>query len=222
MLRAPLAVATRAAIPTPLPRRLRCVRPALAAALLSSLALSGPSPAATPAAPTAAAPSSAVVSVTGSGGGAIASQLRGSARPMMASSSARHLVATTETFRDELKVVGQGTPPRIVVFSADLDPETGEPWCPDCRLALPAIADMVEGRGGTWLEVRVGDKPTWKDPANPLRTDPALRITSIPTLFEVAHDGALGARNGHDVDDARTAEQMRAAVEGFVDGLAAQ
>eukprot|EP00955_Chlamydomonas_euryale_P077564 362968-Chlamydomonas_euryale.AAC.1 len=29
---------------------------------------------------------------------------RGSARPMMASSSARHLVATTETFRDELKV----------------------------------------------------------------------------------------------------------------------
>eukprot|EP00955_Chlamydomonas_euryale_P077565 362968-Chlamydomonas_euryale.AAC.2 len=76
MLRAPLAVATRAAIPTPLPRRLRCVRPALAAALLSSLALSGPSPAATPAAPTAAAPSSAVVSVTGSGGGAIASQLR--------------------------------------------------------------------------------------------------------------------------------------------------
>ncbi|KAG1678286.1 hypothetical protein FOA52_013907 [Chlamydomonas sp. UWO 241] len=93
-------------------------------------------------------------------------------------------------------------------------------WCPDCVRAIPCIQSVVEARGGSWLEVRVGDKPTWKDTAHPFRSDPS--VVTIPTLFHVRADGSLGARCGRDLDTAPSAELAMQVVEKFVEATASE
>lgn len=50
--------------------------------------------------------------------------------------------------------------PHYVVYSSDLDSQTGLPWCPDCVRALPAIGAGVDKTGGSLLEVRVSGHTT--------------------------------------------------------------
>lgn len=45
--------------------------------------------------------------------------------------------------------------PQFVVFTADRDSKTGQPWCPDCARALPGVHRQVAEAGGTVLEVEV-------------------------------------------------------------------
>lgn len=45
-----------------------------------------------------------------------------------------------------------------MVFSSDLDVGTGLPWCPDCVRAVLAIKDAVTAKGGSLLEVQVGQQ----------------------------------------------------------------
>lgn len=45
--------------------------------------------------------------------------------------------------------------PHFVVFTADRDSKTGQPWCPDCARALPGVLRQVTEAGGTLLEVEV-------------------------------------------------------------------
>jgi hypothetical protein len=52
--------------------------------------------------------------------------------------------------------------PRYVVFTADPDPVTGVPWCPDCVLSVPAVRRVLEDRGAALLEVGVGQRSDWK------------------------------------------------------------
>ncbi len=52
--------------------------------------------------------------------------------------------------------------PQYIVFTADPDPATGQPWCPDCARALPAMRKLVKEAGGTLLEVEVGPREAWK------------------------------------------------------------
>ena len=40
------------------------------------------------------------------------------------------------------------------------DPQTGESWCEDCRLATPVIYERTADNGYTIIECDVGDKPT--------------------------------------------------------------
>ena len=49
--------------------------------------------------------------------------------------------------------------PHYVLFTADLDPETGAPWCPDCARCLDAARSRVAAVGGTLLEVQVLQLP---------------------------------------------------------------
>ncbi len=45
--------------------------------------------------------------------------------------------------------------PHYVLFTADPDPDTGAPWCPDCARCLGAARSRVAAAGGTLLEVQV-------------------------------------------------------------------
>ena len=45
--------------------------------------------------------------------------------------------------------------PHYVLFTADRDKATGQPWCPDCARALPGVQKAVAETGGTLLEVEV-------------------------------------------------------------------
>lgn len=85
----------------------------------------------------------------------------------------------------------------VVLFTADKNPDAvcplprrgakppPESWCDDCNQAYEVLDDRVERQlaadaGFRFLTVFVGDRPSWKDPANRFRTQHA--ITSIPTL----------------------------------------
>ena len=45
--------------------------------------------------------------------------------------------------------------PHFVLFTADRDPQTGRPWCPDCARCLEPVRQQVQTTGGTLLEVEV-------------------------------------------------------------------
>lgn len=106
-------------------------------------------------------------------------------------------------------------PPRFVVFSADADPATGLPWCPDCVKALPVIQQLVHEAQGSLLEVQVGPRPVWKSPDHPFRLDPQLKLTGIPTLATWTPDG-LGGRVGPELEAANDADEVSDIVKKLI------
>mmetsp|Transcript_18635 Transcript_18635/g.56285 ORF Transcript_18635/g.56285 Transcript_18635/m.56285 type:complete len:514 (+) Transcript_18635:178-1719(+) len=108
--------------------------------------------------------------------------------------------------------------PHLVLFRASDDPATGESWCPDVRRTLPAVEAAVAEAGGTLLQVLVGDRPTWKSPDHPFRTDMRLHIGGVPTLLHWTSDGA-GARLGSELERAPTTEAAKQLVSGFIRSL---
>mmetsp|Transcript_3415 Transcript_3415/g.7658 ORF Transcript_3415/g.7658 Transcript_3415/m.7658 type:complete len:104 (-) Transcript_3415:13-324(-) len=50
--------------------------------------------------------------------------------------------------------------PKVLLYFVAGDDESGESWCPDCRLATPVIYSMVDKQGYTVIECDVGDRPT--------------------------------------------------------------
>ena len=70
-------------------------------------------------------------------------------------------------------------------------------WCPDCVRSTPAV--RAAAAGAALLEVDVGSSAEWKDRSHPLRQDPQLKLTGIPTLFSWTATGPgerLGERAG--------------------------
>ena len=45
--------------------------------------------------------------------------------------------------------------PHYVLYTADTDAETQQPWCPDCQQADPIVEEVIKERGGTLLKVKV-------------------------------------------------------------------
>jgi len=77
----------------------------------------------------------------------------------------------------------------IVVFMAGKDKDD-EYWCPDCSLVGNIVhhnlTDMAKENKLDITFVDVGDRDTWKDKENTLRTHPNIKLTNVPTvgLFE--------------------------------------
>ncbi len=63
--------------------------------------------------------------------------------------------------------------------------------------------------------MRAGDRAAWKDPAHPLRVDPALKLTRLPTLIHWTPIGA-GMRDEGKLEAAGTEEEARKVAEVFV------
>ena len=55
-----------------------------------------------------------------------------------------------------------GLPKPHVLFTSGNDEATGEPWCPDCRRAVPHVIAAAAAAGVTLLVVDVGERPGWK------------------------------------------------------------
>ena len=45
--------------------------------------------------------------------------------------------------------------PHYVLYTADTDDATKQPWCPDCQQADPIVEEIIKERGGTLLKVKV-------------------------------------------------------------------
>ncbi len=95
-------------------------------------------------------------------------------------------------------------------------PETGSPWCGDCRAANPVVHAAFQELGlqSTPKPVLVAtfvDRPSWKDSEfpHPLKTDAELHLQRLPTLFRFVHGVCVGQLVEGDCTDA-------VAVEAFI------
>ncbi|CAL2035575.1 hypothetical protein CAEBREN_02755 [Caenorhabditis brenneri] len=96
-----------------------------------------------------------------------------------------------EAFQETLKSIGKGH--RVVaLFTGSKSLTTGESWCPDCVVAEPVIDEVIKGADVAGIDVHfvtvfVGNREVWRDPSVGFRTDPALKLTCIPTLLEIGN-----------------------------------
>ncbi|KUL83495.1 hypothetical protein ZTR_10788 [Talaromyces verruculosus] len=71
--------------------------------------------------------------------------------------------------------------PFFVSFHASRDPNTGAPWCPDVRAALPPLEAAFSADSAPPVAfIEVGQRPEWRDPKNVYRTN--WNVHSTPTL----------------------------------------
>ncbi|KAK4796658.1 hypothetical protein SAY86_028984 [Trapa natans] len=88
----------------------------------------------------------------------------------------------------------------LILFLADKDPSTSLSWCPDCVRAEPVIYKNLEASSGkvALLRAYVGDRPTWRNPRHPWRTDPRFKLTGVPTLIRWEDDAVKGRLEDHE------------------------
>ena len=48
--------------------------------------------------------------------------------------------------------------PHYVLYTAEVDQSTQQPWCPDCKHADPIVEEVIKQTGGTLLKVKVSIK----------------------------------------------------------------
>ncbi|GIM11284.1 hypothetical protein Vretimale_14807, partial [Volvox reticuliferus] len=118
------------------------------------------------------------------------------------------ITANVETFAAAVAELTKAPAPHYIVFTADNDPSTGKPWCPDCVRAVPPIQAAAARSPGTLLEVTVGPRSAWKgNPSHPFRVDPQLKLTGVPTLLAWSPSGAT-RRLGPELEACSSAEDV--------------
>ncbi|KRT83235.1 hypothetical protein AMK59_3172, partial [Oryctes borbonicus] len=77
----------------------------------------------------------------------------------------------------------------IYVFFSGSKSADGKSWCPDCVRAQPIIYKALEKADPStvFVYVEVGDRPFWKDPKCPFRTDKRTKLLVLPTLVRFGH-----------------------------------
>lgn len=103
----------------------------------------------------------------------------------------------------------------IIYFTSNIDPTTGNPWCPHCIYADSVIKTAIEeldvksSSQVAFATVRVGHRDEWKTASNPYRLH-QLKIDCVPTLFSLVNSSRL---NGRDCwDKAKVSEFFKGAV----------
>ncbi|CAI0436822.1 unnamed protein product [Linum tenue] len=88
----------------------------------------------------------------------------------------------------------------FILFLADNEPSTNLSWCPDCVRAEPVIYKKLEESEANvaLLRAYVGDRPTWRNPAHPWRTDSNFKLTGVPTLVRWEKDAITGRVEDHE------------------------
>ncbi|KAG9450648.1 hypothetical protein H6P81_010613 [Aristolochia fimbriata] len=101
---------------------------------------------------------------------------------------------------------------KLLLFLADKDPATSRSWCPDCVRAEPVIYQKLEAsvKDIVLLKAYVGDRPTWRNPSHPLRTDQRFKLTGVPTLIRWENDAVAGRLED---DEAHLADKIDSLVK---------
>ncbi|KAI3984318.1 hypothetical protein MKX01_011272 [Papaver californicum] len=89
---------------------------------------------------------------------------------------------------------------KFILFLADIDPSTSVSWCPDCVRAEPVIYKKLEESSSDVLLLRayVGDRPTWRTPNHPWRTDSRFNLKGVPTLVRWENGSVQGRLEDHE------------------------
>lgn len=74
--------------------------------------------------------------------------------------------------------------PIFFLFQADVSPDTGRMWCPDCVNARPIILSALEKytSGAVLITLHV-NRAAYKGDNYSYRTNPAVAIQCVPTLM---------------------------------------
>jgi len=72
-----------------------------------------------------------------------------------------------------------------VMFSGSKTSD-GKSWCPDCVTAEPVVNAQLDQVTSdiVYIYCGVGERAFWKDKTNVFRTNPKLKLTSVPTLIK--------------------------------------
>ncbi|KAL2251382.1 UNVERIFIED_CONTAM: Thioredoxin-like protein Clot [Sesamum indicum] len=108
------------------------------------------------------------------------------------------LDATVSTFEgvfEKFRSEAANNKANFILFLADKDPSTNLSWCPDCVRAEPVIYKKLEASPDNvaLLRAYVGDRPTWRNPLHPFRSDSRFSLKGVPTLI-LWEDGVVKAR----------------------------
>lgn len=68
---------------------------------------------------------------------------------------------------------------------------------------LEALSDDV-----ALLRAYVGDRPTWRNPMNPLRTDSVFKLTGVPTLIRWESNAVRGRLEDHEAHVAKKIDAL--------------
>lgn len=90
-----------------------------------------------------------------------------------------------EAFKEKIAILEKSHNKIYIVFTGGEEKTSRLSWCPDCNDFYTTFAafKMKHQLEGFLLYVDVGQRGEWKDKASPFRTDPLLKLTSIPTLM---------------------------------------
>lgn len=96
-------------------------------------------------------------------------------------------VSGIQEFKDKLQAVKSSKKTIIAMFSGGKDAGTGKSWCPDCVTAQPVVDAVVAQASDNiiYIYCSVGGRDFWKDKNCVFRTDPDLRLKSVPTLMKI-------------------------------------
>ncbi|KAF2349561.1 Protein of unknown function DUF953 thioredoxin-like [Trinorchestia longiramus] len=96
-------------------------------------------------------------------------------------------VSGIEAYKEKLDSLKGSSKTIIAMFSGGKNPNTGKSWCPDCVVAKPIVDSAVAKASEDFVYIycSVGDRDFWKDKNCVFRTDPNLRLKSVPTLIKV-------------------------------------
>lgn len=89
--------------------------------------------------------------------------------------------ASLQAHLDEARSAGTVT--YLVFFSAK-DPQTGQPWCPDCRAALPSIEEMFKENSNLDALLLDVTRQEWKDETNLHEFRTRYDVQSVPTIVK--------------------------------------
>ncbi|KAL9260128.1 Thioredoxin-like protein [Drosera capensis] len=100
----------------------------------------------------------------------------------------------------ELKAESAKYKANLILFLADKDPSTSLSWCPDCVRAEPVIYRKVGASADDVVLLRayVGDRPTWRNPQHPWRTDQTFQLKGVPTLVRWENESITGRLEDHE------------------------
>ncbi|XP_073030174.1 thioredoxin-like protein Clot [Primulina eburnea] len=109
-------------------------------------------------------------------------------------------ISTFEGVLEKFRSEGANNKANLILFLADKDPSTNLSWCPDCVRAEPVIYKKLEESSDNvaLLRAYVGDRPTWRNPHHPWRTDSRFKLKGVPTLIRWEDDGIKARLEDHE------------------------
>jgi hypothetical protein len=82
----------------------------------------------------------------------------------------------------------------LFIVTSGVDAETGQLWCPDCRVGVPLLLSKAKEHhfAGDVFECEVGERLQWRSGGNPYRMSKIINAQKIPTAILIRNGAVVG------------------------------